>query len=101
MQSLFIEDEKFDYRDSEQLYRHLENLSEDQFAYLTRMAVASKSDSKNPKSENGYFLLKMAAQAGLKLGDIENKQKEKSDKRQIDQLEKISRLKKQMGEITK
>jgi hypothetical protein len=79
----------------------LENLSEDQSAYLTRMTVASKSGNKNPKSEIGYFLYKMAVQAVLKLDDIKNKQKEKSDKRQINQLEKISRLKKQMGEIAK
>jgi ParB family chromosome partitioning protein len=98
LQSLFIENEKFDYRDNEQLYRQLENLSEDQFAYLIRMAVASKSDSKNPKSETAYFLYKMAEQAGLQLEEIENKQKVKSDKRQINQLEKISRLKKQIGE---
>ena len=99
LQTLFIENEKFNHRDNEELYNQLENLSEDQFAYLIRMAVASKSDSKNPKSEAGYFLYKMAGQAGLELEEIENGQKEKTDKRQVNQLEKISRLKKQMDKI--
>ena len=99
LQTLFLENEKFNHRDNEELYNQLENLSEDQFAYLVRMAVASKSDSKNPKSEAGYFLYKMAGQAGLELEDIENRQKEKTDKRQANQLEKISRLKKQMDKI--
>ena len=62
-----MENEKFNHKDNEDLYNHLENLSEDQFAYLIRMAVASKSDSKNPKVETGYFLYKMAGQAGLEL----------------------------------
>ncbi len=99
LQTLFMENEKFNHRDNEELYNQLENLSEDQFAYLIRIAVASKSDSKNPKSEAGYFLYKMAGQAGLELEDIENGQKEKTDKRQANQLEKISRLKKQMDKI--
>ena len=99
LQTLFIENEKFNHRDNEELYNQLENLSEDQFAYLIRMAVASKSDSKNPKSEAGYFLYKMAGHAGLELEEIENGQKEKADKRQVNRLEKISRLKKQMDKI--
>jgi ParB family transcriptional regulator, chromosome partitioning protein len=99
LQTFFMENEKFDHRDSGQLYSQLENLSEDQFAYLIRMAVASKSDSKNPKSETGYFLYKMAGEAGLELEEIENVQKEKTNKRQAIQLEKISRLKKHMEEI--
>ncbi len=99
LQTLFMENEKFEYRDSQQLYNQLENLSEYQFAYLIRMAVASKSDSKNPKSETGYFLYKMASEAGLDLDNIENGQKERTDKRQANQLDKISRLKKQMEKI--
>jgi hypothetical protein len=63
------------------------------------MAVASKPDSKNPKSEAGFFLYKMAGQAGLDLENIENGQIKKRDKRQANQLEKISRLKKQMDNI--
>jgi ParB family transcriptional regulator, chromosome partitioning protein len=99
LQTLFMENEKFDYRDNGELYKQLENPSEDQFGYLIRMAVASKPESKNPKSETGYFLYKMAGQAGLPLEDIENGQKEKSNKRQSNQLEKISRLKMQMEKI--
>jgi ParB family chromosome partitioning protein len=99
LQTLFMENEKFDHREIEELYKQLENLSEEQFAYLIRMAVASKQESKNPKSETGYFLYKMAGQAGLELEDIENGQKEKTDKRQANQVEKISRLKMQMDKI--
>ena len=99
LQTLFMENEKFDYHDIRELYKQLENLSEDQFAYLIRMAVVSRPDSKNPKSETGYFLYQMAAQAGLELEDIENGQKQKSDKRQLNQLEKISRLKTQIDKI--
>jgi ParB family chromosome partitioning protein len=99
LQTLFMGNEKFNHRDNGELYDQLENLSEDQFAYLIRMAVASKLDSKNPKSETGYFLYKMAGQAGLELEDFENGQREKTDKRQANQLEKISRIKKQMEKI--
>jgi len=99
LQTLFMENEKFDYRDIGELYKQLEILSEEQFAYLIRMAVASKPESKSPKSETGYFLYRMAGQAGLELEDIENGQKEKTDKRQSNQLEKISRLKMQMDKI--
>ena len=77
----------------------MENLSEEQFAYLIRVAVATKSDSKNPNSEIGYFLYKMAGEVGIDLENIENGQKEKAEKRQLNQLEKISRLKKQMEKI--
>jgi ParB/RepB/Spo0J family partition protein len=99
LQTLFVENEKFNHRDNRELYNQLENLSEDQFAYLIRMSIVSKPDCKNPKSETGFFLYKMAGQAGLDLEDLENGQKEKADKRQSNQLEKISRLKRQMEKI--
>jgi len=47
------------------LFERLGNLSNSEFAYLIRMAVCCKSDSKYPNQEAGYFLYRMATEAGI------------------------------------
>jgi ParB family chromosome partitioning protein len=93
------EDNEITY--SEHLYNVLSKLSEQQFSYLIRVAIASQSESKNPGYETGYFLYKTAEGAGVNVARIEEQQqqkvKDREDKQQIriKELEmKIDRLKK-------
>ena len=77
----------------------MESLDDKQFAYLIRMAVASNPESKIPNSEKGYFLYKMAEQAGMDITAIEQEQKAKTDERQKRQQERIAGLQKQIDKL--
>jgi ParB-like partition proteins len=85
---------------SEELYNALADLPEEQYAFLIRMAIAGKSESKYPTNITAHALVQMAKASGLDVVAIEQVQKEKAIERQekmelrINELEKrIQRLK--------
>ncbi|WP_448635417.1 ParB/RepB/Spo0J family partition protein [Pedobacter panaciterrae] len=89
-----------DISNPEELYNALANLPEEQYAFLIRMAVAGKSESKYPTNITAYALIKMAMASGLDVAGIEQVQEEKAIERQekmelrIKELDKrIQRLK--------
>lgn len=83
------------------LYERFSKLSESEFAYLVRMAVCSKSDSKYPRMEAGYFLYQMATEAGIPVSVIEDAQKQKRIERKEKQELKVKELKKKLDTLKK
>lgn len=83
------------------LFERFSNLSESEFAYLIRMAICSKSDSKYPKQEAGYCLYRMAEAAGLPVKTIEDTQEAKRKERKEKQDLKIQELKKKLTKLKK
>lgn len=55
----------------EQFSRSLQSLTDQQFSYLIRMAVAANPDSKSPNYITGWCLYEMAQAAGLDVVSIE------------------------------
>jgi ParB/RepB/Spo0J family partition protein len=98
-QSLSLEKTRTEHENNGELYRQLESLDDKQFAYLIRMAIASNPESKIPNSEKGYFLYKMAEQAGMDIVTIEQAQKAKTAERQKRQQERIAGLQKQIDRL--
>ncbi len=79
------------------LFERLAGLSNCESAYLIRMAVCCKSDSKYPNQEAGYFLYRMATEAGIPVKDIEEAQKQKREERKEKQKVKIQELQKKLN----
>ncbi|OJV19109.1 MAG: hypothetical protein BGO21_20585 [Dyadobacter sp. 50-39] len=59
---------------AERYFETLAGLSQMQFAYMLRMAVAGNSESKRPQSINGWSLRAVAAEGGLDVETIEQTQ---------------------------
>lgn len=90
------------YREScEDMYEILKNLTDQQFSYLIRMAMTSKSESKYPRQEAGYFLYQMAKNAGIPVQTIEEEQSQKAKERKEKQEQKIKELEKKISKLSK
>ncbi|HMH35249.1 MAG TPA: hypothetical protein VK543_19575, partial [Puia sp.] len=85
----------------ENLYEMLGNLTDEQFGYLIRMAVAGNSESKSPNCEKGYFLYQMAAGIGMDIAGIEKEQQRKAEARLEKQEDKIESLQKRIKKLQK
>jgi ParB family transcriptional regulator, chromosome partitioning protein len=83
------------------LFERFGNLSNGELAYLIRMAVCGKSDSKYPDQEAGYFLYRMATEAGIQVKNIEEAQKQKQVVRKEKQKVKIQELQKKLNSLKK
>ena len=83
------------------LFERLSNLSNSEFAYLIRMAVCCRSDSKYPNQEAGYFLYRMATEAGIPVKDIEKGQRQKREERKAKQKIKIQELQMKLNGLKK
>ncbi|MEP7374641.1 MAG: hypothetical protein ABI675_14700 [Chitinophagaceae bacterium] len=87
--------------DTKDLFERFSNLSDSEFAYLIRMAICCKSDSKYPRQEAGYFLYRMAEAAGIPVKTIEDAQAAKRKDRKEKQDVKIQELKKKLTKLKK
>ncbi len=67
--------------DNQYLYEALATLTEQQYSYLLRMAIASKSESKYPNSAQAYALYKTAESILPEVALIEQEQKQKAEQR--------------------
>jgi hypothetical protein len=81
------------------LYESLKALTEQQYAYLIRMSVLAKPESKLPNNETGRCLYTIAGASGVDIKSIEEKQHEKAIVRQEKQLEKIAVLEKKIRNL--
>jgi ParB family chromosome partitioning protein len=96
---LFPENKSRSMIGCEHFFKVMTNLSDQQYSYLIRMAICSKSDSKFPMSDAGYCLCQMAREAGLPVEEIENKQAAKAKERKDKQDNKIKGLKKKINKM--
>lgn len=93
--------EEISYRDHEGLLQALGRLTEEQFCFLIRMAVAGDPQSRTPGNITAHAFYKMAIEAGTDVAKIEAQQAEASQERKdkvslrIKDMEtKIERMKK-------
>lgn len=80
-------------------YQLLAGLSDSQFAWLIRVAIVAKSESKYISSVTAYFLYRLAQSAGVHVHSIEEAQKQKAEERQEKVLERISTLEKKIEKL--
>jgi len=85
--------------EKEAYYEQLRQLTDAQFSYLIRLALADKAESKNPRNDSGYFLYRMAEGAGIDTRAIRLGQDQIAATRQGRQQEKIEQLQKKMGQM--
>ncbi|MFT3749081.1 MAG: ParB/RepB/Spo0J family partition protein [Agriterribacter sp.] len=78
---LFEDAEEQEGNRQELFYQKLQALTEKQFSYLIRVAIACKPESKSPNNETGFVLYQVAAGAGIDVTGIEQQQDEKAKAR--------------------
>ncbi|MBT2561331.1 ParB/RepB/Spo0J family partition protein [Pedobacter sp. ISL-68] len=88
-----------DFSNNGQFYEALANMPEQQYAFLIRMAVARKSESKYPTNVTAYALYEMAKASGLDVAAIEQAQEEKAKERQDKMELRIKELEKRIGRL--
>jgi ParB family transcriptional regulator, chromosome partitioning protein len=88
-----------EFEPHEEVYESLKALTEQQYAYLIRMSVLGKSESKLPNHESGRCLYSIAEAAGVDIKSIEEIQLEKATSRSEKQLEKIDALEKKIKNL--
>lgn len=86
---------------SEKFYEALKSLTDAQYSYLIRMALAGKSDSKFPNSETGITLYRVAEAGGIDVKKIETDQQDKADARAGRVKDRLKDLQKRKGKLTK
>ncbi len=87
--------------EGEHLYNVLSKLTDVQYSYLIRMAIAGKSESKSPTWSTGYFLYRVAAGAGVAVDEIEAAQQQKAEDRERKQTNRIEELELKIDRINK
>jgi len=96
---LFTSTENEEKEESQMLYEKLAALTDNQYSYLIRNAIACQADSKFPLNSTGFFLYKQAEGAGLNIESIEHLQEQKAMQRQGKQEEKIRELENQISKL--
>ena len=96
---LFSSTENEEKDESQMLYEKLAALTDNQYSYLIRNAIACQADSKFPLNSTGFFLYKQAEYAGLNMEAIEHLQEQKARQRQAKQEEKIRELENQISKL--
>lgn len=76
--------------DPDALYEALQNISEPDYTFLIRMAVAGNGDSIQPGNITSQMLYKLAEAAGTDVAAIEARQQEITDKREARLQERIA-----------
>jgi ParB family transcriptional regulator, chromosome partitioning protein len=76
---LFADLKEHEENSNELFYQKLLSLTEQQYSFLIRMAIAGKSESKYPQNETGYILYKVAESARIDVIRIEQEQEEKAE----------------------
>ncbi|UOE51313.1 ParB/RepB/Spo0J family partition protein [Mucilaginibacter sp. SMC90] len=83
----------------EALYAALQNMTEQQFCYLIRLAVAAKSESQYPGNVTGYCLYQMASEAGTDVQTVEAEQAAKASEREAKINPRIEDLQNRIAEM--
>lgn len=87
------------FDEQKDLYPMLSNLTDQQFSYLIRMAVAGKSDSKYLKSVTATCLAKLAESAGVDITSIEKEQETKATEREQKVNQRVKDLEKMIKKM--
>jgi ParB family transcriptional regulator, chromosome partitioning protein len=98
-QTLFAGTEDQEENSNEVFYHKLLSLTDQQYSYLIRMAIACKSESKYPHNETGFVLYKVAEAAGINVKAIEQEQEEKAIARNGRTQVRIEELKKKISKL--
>ncbi len=85
----------------EKFYEALKSLTDAQYSYMIRMALAGKSDSKYPNGETGTTLYKVAEAAGIDVKKIEADQQGRAEARAGRVKDRLKDLQKRKGKLTK
>ena len=83
----------------ENFYDQLSQLTDAEFSYLVRMALAGKLEANNPCTTTGYFLYRVAAESGVDTSTIEQEQSQVATTRRLRQMERIEGLENKIGEL--
>jgi len=94
-------DEKLFKKVKEVNFEVLKKLTDKEFSYLIRMALAAKADSKYPTSETGVTLYKVAEAAGVDVKAIEADQKQKAEARAERVKDRLTDIQKRKGKLKK
>ena len=94
-------DEKLFKKVKEVNFEVLKKLTDKEYSYLIRMALAGKSDSKYPTSVTGITLYKVAEAAKVDVKKIEVDQKGKAEARAERVKGRVSDLQKRKGKLKK
>jgi ParB family chromosome partitioning protein len=87
------------YETRENLLERLAALNEQQWAFLVRMALWGKSDSKFPRNASADCLCQLATAAGLNVAALEKEQEKKAKERAARLKEKIAELEKRIEKM--
>ena len=88
-------------QNSEKFYEALKALTDQQYSYMIRMALAGKSDSKFPNSETGVTLYRVAEAGGIDVKKIEADQQGKADARAGRVKDRVKDLQKRKSKLAK
>jgi len=80
-------------------YEALQNLTDQQYSYMIRTALASKSDSKFPNNDTGAMTRKVAGEAGIDINAMEEAQQQKVKDREEKQEIRILELQKKIDKL--
>jgi hypothetical protein len=95
-ETLFPTSESDDESEDKSLLELLGGLSEQQYSFLIRTAIAAKPESKYPNSETAECLYRLAESTGVNVAAIEQKQQTKVAERQEKLSEKVYLLERKM-----
>lgn len=99
---LFPESENDTHRDhGEAFYEKMSALTDGEYSYLIRNAMACQADGKFGSTTTGYFFYKQAEAAGINIDSIEHAQAEKASAREKRLAEKIKALETQITKLKK
>jgi hypothetical protein len=82
-------------------YEKLQALTEQQYSFLIRMALAGKSDSKFPYNDTGKTLYRVAKEAGISVDTIEQAQEQKRMEREEKLHKRIEELNNRIAKLNK
>ncbi|WEK21322.1 MAG: ParB/RepB/Spo0J family partition protein [Candidatus Pedobacter colombiensis] len=85
--------------EQEEIYTVLSTLTEQQFAYLIRMALACKSESKTPNSVSAYTLYQVAESSGTNVQLIEQEQQAILETRELRLNQRVTEMQKRLERI--
>jgi ParB family chromosome partitioning protein len=98
-ETLFPESQNEQADAHDNFYKKLQFLTDQQYSYLIRMAMACKSDSKFPYNETGFVLYKVAEASGIEVKAIEQEGEERAIARNERMHKRIEELMKKKEKL--
>lgn len=96
---LFASKDNNEQGENEFTYQVFSELTEQQHTYLVRMALAAKSDSKQPGFVNAFALYQVAESSGLDVQSIESEQEAKLQAREVKLELKLAEMQKRLEKL--